>query len=994
MQKRIFQIGFLFFFGFNLLFPQTPPFYHYLPQNGLASSTVYDILQDRDGFIWFSTLNGLNRFDGKRFITYNTQDGLNSNSLTSLSEGKDGEIYIGNHLAGINILRNGKITNLRKTFNETNFSIQYLLNTEKILYAYSSFGSIVKINTKVKVDTDYKIKLIYLHDRPTLNRLLSTANGNFLVLTSNDVRIFNNDSLKKIQINGLREGNMICGALDRDGSILLGSEGIIYRIKSNSVVASIPIKLYNKNSIYHLFVDSHRNIWFSISGKGFFFIPFGSKKFVNVGKTLGLDNTQICKFYEDKEGNIWIATYGKGVYCLTSPYLKNFSEVDGLTNNYINCIQKDISGKIFIGTINGLNVFEDEKINKLKYNDGAVITGYVNNIIPSKKYMSVSITSETPKSKEINFRGALLRFFRYQSFEKTSSGQILYGSVGNNIRIFNDFNSTKYKSYFIFGNGNYLNRINHIYEDREKNIWIGTFKGLCKLSYQKGNADITKWEKTFFMDDPVLSSNITSIYENKDNIWFTSSNGIAIYNLKKNLITSYTNLYGYDLSSSTSITIDDKDRIWIGNMKGVYCYDGKSLKYINSNLGLPSSEVLSLFYDKKVNKIYIGTSNGFSELDLYLFDHAKQSHFDIKIINVKAGDSLYLNYSNLVFNPEQHDVKVEFIALNYSSPNSVIYKYKLNDDNWVETGNDFLNFISLKHGKYKLQLKARTQNSGWSKPYSLAFTIKPRFVETVWFELLIISVIVSLSVFLIINRLKLNNRKIREELELSQRINDLKHQALSAMMNPHFIFNSLNSVQYLINSKKNEEANNYIAMMAKLIRKNLYTAGSGFILLTEEIKRLKLYLDLEKMRFDEKFSYKIIIANEIDTSSIMIPNMIIQPFVENSLWHGIINSGKKGVISISFSFENIEIDSILSKSLIIKITDNGIGINKALMSQKEDHISKGIKIIEERLQLLSKKMELPKPIILEDLSNRHNNYHGTEVIISLPLPLYKIISIY
>jgi LytS/YehU family sensor histidine kinase len=237
----------------------------------------------------------------------------------------------------------------------------------------------------------------------------------------------------------------------------------------------------------------------------------------------------------------------------------------------------------------------------------------------------------------------------------------------------------------------------------------------------------------------------------------------------------------------------------------------------------------------------------------------------------------------------------------------------------------------------------------------------------------------------------LNKKKIRQELELTERINELKHQALSAMMNPHFIFNSLNSVQYLINCQRNEEANDYIAMMAKLIRKNLDTAGRGFILLSEEINRLKLYLDLEKLRFQESFSYEIITGTDVDTVSIMIPNMIIQPFVENTLWHGIINSGSRGLVTISFSFEDVDIDSVIYRSLIIKVTDNGIGIKEAKKNKKEDHISKGIQIIEERLRLLSTKMELPKPIIFEDLSNRNSNSHGTEVIISLPMPLYKII---
>ena len=118
--------------------------------------------------------------------------------------------------------------------------------------------------------------------------------------------------------------------------------------------------------------------------------------------------------------------------------------------------------------------------------------------------------------------------------------------------------------------------------------------------------------------------------------------------------------------------------------------------------------------------------------------------------------------------------------------------------------------------------------------------------------------------------------------------------------------------------------------------------------------------------------------------------MIIQPFVENSLWHGIIDSGRSGLLSISFSFETVEMNTTFTKSLIIKITDNGIGIAKAKTNKREDHISRGIQIVEERLKLISSNMKLPEPIIFEDLSHRSEKAHGTEVIISLPPPLYKI----
>lgn len=591
----------------------------------------------------------------------------------------------------------------------------------------------------------------------------------------------------------------------------------------------------------------------------------------------------------------------------------------------------------------------------------------------------------------ISYKGIKLHMFDGLSFCKLKNGLFLYGSRSNSIRVQRELIYEKNRSYlfYVFGDSSNVNRVNDIFEDTKKNIWIGTGLGLCKATNLSANK--AGWKKSFFPSNPVLKSRISSIFQdNKNNVWFAGEKGIANYNIKNDSIKTYTNINGYDLSSSTSLVSDSKNRIWIGNMKGLYLFDGSSIKLLNRQTGLPSDEVFSLFYDDKENFLYIGTSNGIAFLDVNLFDSYVAPLLDVKIISVKAGDSVYTSYNNLVFEPEQEHVYIDFKALSFSSPGSVKYKYKLNGE-WRETDHDFLDFISLKNGKYELQIMAKSQNSGWSKPSHLSFRVLPRFVETIWFNLLIIFMVVGLSVYIIIWRLKLNNKKMQDELELTERINELKHQALSAMMNPHFIFNSLNSVQYLINCQRNEEANDYIAMMAKLIRKNLDTAGSGFILLSEEIDRLQLYLDLEKLRFQESFSYEIITATDVETGSIMIPNMIIQPFAENTLWHGIINSGIRGLITISFSFEDVDIESIICRSLIIKVTDNGIGLKEAKKNKKEDHVSKGIQIIEERLRLLSEKMHLPQPIMFEDLSSRNRNSHGTEVIISLPPPLYKII---
>jgi LytS/YehU family sensor histidine kinase len=267
----------------------------------------------------------------------------------------------------------------------------------------------------------------------------------------------------------------------------------------------------------------------------------------------------------------------------------------------------------------------------------------------------------------------------------------------------------------------------------------------------------------------------------------------------------------------------------------------------------------------------------------------------------------------------------------------------------------------------------------------------PIFRETIFSRATLIGLLITGIIFGAAVRAEYINARSKENLNINNQINELKHKALSSMMNPHFIFNSLNTVQYLINIDRKREANDYISLMAKLIRMNLETASQSFIRLDEEINRLELYLEIEKLRFSEKFNYEISVEKDITPCTIMIPNMIIQPFVENSICHGIVPSGRVGFLKLSFNFENITVNESAAKFFAIRITDNGIGFTEAQKCRKDGHISKGIQIIQERLVLLSKERNLPEPII-EDLNIKEKDARGTEVLLSIPPELYKIIN--
>ena len=653
---------------FANIFAQTPPYYHYTSSDGLASSTVYEIIQDKDGFIWFATANGISRFDGKRFTTFRTKDGLSSNSIISIVEGMKGEIYAGNYETGIDVLQNGSIKSYCREINGKRIAISYLLfvsskNNKQKLYAYTKSGA---INSIIEKENGGLSTSIFYSSPVYISKLEIEQNGNILALTSAGLFNYKNEKLVRRIVAGLPESWLYSYARNADSTFYIGARGKIYRIKNERIIKTYNINIAGSNDVVAMLCDRNGNLWFSIMNKGFYLIPHDSDKIINAGIKMNLQNTLVNNYLEDNEGNIWISTFGNGVFCLNNLYLKNYNKLDGLSNNNIYSIVKDNSGKLIIGTFNGVNTFDNGIFEFVTSNSKKTTSEYINFI---KKYdNSYYIGGTFGVSDIINttHNGIKFHLFSNPSFCKTSNRLYIFGTYGNSILVKKEFNSNSgnYTPFYIFGNYRSLNRINSIFEDSKKNIWIATTSGVCKIPNGFKTMKPAKWQKIFFPNNPVLNSKIVSIYQdNQNNVWFAGTNGIAKYNLISDSASSYNNILGKDLTSSNAIVSDDKNRIWIANMKGLYLYDGNTIKYLNSQTGLPSNEVLSLCFDEDKNLMYIGTSNGITVLDVNSFDSYKPNSLKVKIMSVKAGDSVYTNFNNLVFSPAQRNVYIDFKAL-------------------------------------------------------------------------------------------------------------------------------------------------------------------------------------------------------------------------------------------------------------------------------------------------------------------------------------------
>lgn len=967
---------------YSLFFPtisatQTPSYYHYTSTDGLASSSVYDLIQDKDGYIWFATANGVSKFDGHKFINFSTADGLNSSNITNLVEGPNGELYFGNHEKGINKYNRGKIENYSNPTEQNLLFKGMITDGDKLYSYYANNISIVNPNSTINL---FKRTL---PDTTVINKMIKLSDGTIIAATSKGLSKFENQEVKKINVNGLGKQEIYWICSDKDNNLLLGANGRIYEIISNTAVRTIEINLHEMNKVIRLLKDTKGNIWFSIMNSGFYFIEAGTNRITDIGKKMGIEHAAVNNFLEDNEGNIWVSTYGEGVFCLNNLYLENYTENDGLSNNKVLAIERDHAGRMLVGTFDGLNVLENDSFNVLISKSGSTVDYtyiYGINCLNDTVYVNGTYHDSNNFIRK-DYKNDRIYFFNSSAFCITEDNRFINGFWSNNIYIHPYRQKTVYGEVtYLFGDTSSVNKVYSIFEDSKTNLWIGSTSGLCK---------ITNGKKSFFPLNEILSTTTRFIYQDRKNkVWFAGDKGIASYDLNDSFITSYPKIKEHDLTSSNTLSVDKYNRLWIGSMKGLFIVDNDSVKILNTSTGLPSNEILSLYYDSTNNRMWIGSAKGLSSLDITALDNEKILPVNVRIKNIRTEDSVYTNFNNINFEPDQNNIFMDFSAENYSSPSSVKYQYMIKDE-WIDIPNDYINFTSLKKGPYKLAIRAKTINRPWGDPEVISFSILPYFTETLLFRASVIGFVIIGIVFGAAKRIRYLKTKNKESIDINNQINELKHRALSAMMNPHFIFNSLNSIQYFINIDRKREANDYISLMARLIRMNLDSASQSFIRLDDEIKRLKLYLQIEKLRFTGKFEYEIFTGKGVEPETIMIPNMIIQPFVENSIWHGIMPSGRNGFIKTSFNFENITINDSAFKFLVIRIADNGIGLTEAQKNKKDGHISRGIQIIQDRLILLSKEQNLPHPII-EDLNLKDKDSRGTEVVLSIPPDLYKI----
>jgi len=439
-----------------------------------------------------------------------------------------------------------------------------------------------------------------------------------------------------------------------------------------------------------------------------------------------------------------------------------------------------------------------------------------------------------------------------------------------------------------------------------------------------------------------------------DNSILLATKGHGIYIIENGkLISKLTAEDGLITNMVNTLWIDKKrKRLWCGTTKGVSIFDysvtSKGIKFtkytdLTKKDGLFSNYAVSIAATS--DKTFIVSDLG---LTILPSDFKKVVSMEpiLNLLGIVQGDSVYIG-ANISFRYDQNNLEFRYMAVSNKKVKEM-YRYKLvtpkDSGQWYTTDLTSLRFNNLSPASYVFQVSARSQNTGWSTPEEYRFTITPRFIDLWWVRSIGIAILLLIGYLFFAIRLKRLQDKgdlLLSNQELELQIARLESSALRGQMNPHFMFNVLNSIQKLILNEEKQDANKLLARFSKLVRSALQYSRLEYIPLRDEVKFLENYMNIEAQRFPGRFTYRIEVADEL-LEEATIPPLLIQPLCENAIKHAFVEDG--GTIWVRISVKDAE-------HMQIEVEDDGVGVSSTNTLKKS---SLGTTIIRDRVKLIEK----------------------------------------
>jgi len=996
-------------------YTQTSHSYQYTIDDFLPENCVRSIFKDSKNNLWIGTDNGLIRINGSQKQLFTIDDGLASNKVWSIEEDKSGVVWFGCFIGGISRW-NGETIEV--------FATEKELGDNKIRKLYYS----------------KKHDLMFVGGNYTFSRIENDSIKYFRnYITNPDVIVTNfleNDTVVFALTYGKHAWRYIP---DKDTAIVFstfdeGKNKNRWYYSSSSMVLNNKdtlvsfhdkgINIFTKNGeipyrgvgqVFDLYEEKGR-VWMAawnagvshvthIGNKGGLY-TYENDKVLEQSEKFGI-NTEMCwALWKDTTNQqLYVATNNAGLYVIDEPiftnYNANYFNEDNLRTTKI----YSLDSNLYFNGNNNLIKWDGKSIDKISAHQ---IHNTIQKADP-KLYSSAGF-SGGQDSYEINAlfeinsegkyiyfnnkmglfrspitdwhdieylntpRGRSIEFFNEMLYSNTHSHLItydtvtwknntvikmpktnMYGQEGTFIRIDSTFYAAKGRNTFyeIYKDSVFVITIPDSLTSATVSDFVTNDGKVFYCAMRNGKIlkavkTDTIWTWSSINLPCKCGNSIWWLLEKDDYIYFSSNMGLGCFKLIDDEIQDFkilTKKQGYHGQESREATFGANGNIFIPAQDRIIEVNIKNLHQFNCSLGNLYIKSIEIEHQDTENEI----------VDINPFERIKLKHKE--------------NTFNVNFNLTQPqvtaDIKYQFLLDGYQN-------------RWSEPTNDNIAFFNrVPSGNYNFKVKAYTT----TQPANVVeleypITILKPFYQTWVFRGFVL-------LFLIIGILLLVKRQHKKEYDKWQtalRIKELEKQSLLSKINPHFLFNSLNSVQKFILNKQNEDAVLFIGKFSKLIRQTLENSVEDTVALEREIDLLKNYMDFEKKRCEIPFNYQIDIDEGIDTEEIYIPPMLMQPFIENSIKHGVDHLKKQGTITLEFTIQN-------EKTLLVNVIDDGIGREESGKKKKEQSKSSlGIKLVKDRIHLYNdiKWKEPIYKVLYEDLCNGDNESLGTKVSLFIP----------
>lgn len=955
-------------------------FRNYSVESGLPFVQVFCLYQDSNGYLWSGGYGGLSRFDGKVFGNYNRKNGLVDHIVNAICADGTGNIFVGTN-KGLSVLKGKKFTSYDSFGGYqkpliTSFCKGYhhsiYIGTRRGLYMYK----------------DEKVMKVKKLDKFSVNCLYNPDTTVIFVGTNRGLVLFGHRTFRLIDRAVGLAGNNVT-AITRHGRFLV--------IGTNT---------------------------------GLSFYDLVTGKITNYDESSGLLDEDITSLLDEDGKFLWVGSQS-GLLRFDGKQFEHYTIAPGNNSNQVRCIIRDREANIWIGTHSGLYRYRDNSF--ASFSESGIGSAFIFQIFRDHAY-NLWVTTQNNGI----FRHNGDRFIHYTEEQGVTNNTCRSGLQDRKGRLLFGAGS----SLLEFRQGRFFEHplppeltgeIEVMYEARDGDLWLGGNNGICRVSWRDGRP-----HDRFYRISSKEPFTVYGFCEDGQGRIYAGTHRAGLFRLDNDTMVNISD--PLNLNEETFFTLRyTSGKIFAASLNGVLVLDLESgkLQRITDLDGLNSELVYSLEFTRDMRYLWIGTNQGINRLDLQqylntgrvrltsygmqegftgvecnsngiwededgtlwfgtvsgLVRHQPFSYRVNRVPNKTLIQSIrIMNEDTLLGDSASLPGDLSTVAFYYrgiclTNPEKVLYRRRMlgleQEEEWSAHGTEnYIKYTNLPAGRYTFQILSSNNEGVWNAtPTSFSFRIRPPFYLTWWF--LLVTALLLFAAIYTVFMVRIYNIKKKQRLEFERKVemSRIELKALRAQMNPHFIFNSLNSIQHYIFHTKSEEAIRYLNKFARLVRIILNNSEKPTVSVGDDIEALKLYLELEQMRFEDKFDYEVVVDESVDPDYDIMPPLLMQPYVENAILHGLNPKPVKGMLSIRLHSEN--------NFLICTITDNGIGRERAAEIRRtmpvKKHRSMGMKITEDRLRILNEASNSKLSVSITDLKDQHGHAAGTRVEIYVPL---------